>query len=119
MSPVAPVAPAGPVAPSGSGIRARSRLVPASLKIVEPSGRSSAARGAFSDASAAGPASPHSSVAVAHAAPEPAIVVIVPLALTRRTRLDPVSAIRNPPTAPLGSTATDDGAFNDDNVAGP
>ena len=59
--------------------------------------------GVFSAAWTAGPRSP------SPAAWPPATVVMIPLALTRRMRLLPVSAIRN---APSGRAATSRGAFS-------
>ena len=64
--------------------------------------------GAFSEAWIAGPRSPSPS------AWPPATVVMIPLALTRRMRLLPVSAIRNEPS---GRAATSRGAFSEAPVA--
>jgi hypothetical protein len=58
--------------------------------------------GAFSTATLAGPRSPSVS-------PPPATVVMIPLVLTRRMRLLPVSAIRNEPS---GRAATSRGALS-------
>jgi hypothetical protein len=54
--------------------------------------------GAFSTATLAGPRSPSVS-------PPPATVVMIPLVLTRRMRLLPVSAIRNEPSGKGGDVA--------------
>ena len=91
--------------------------MPESATSVPPSGRSRIPRGALSEASAAGPRRRTARSAVAHAVPEPASGVIVPVSLTRRTRLFTVSAIRNP--LPVASAATVAGPLSCASTAGP
>ena len=86
----------------------RMRLSPVSAMRKPPPMIGATLEGAFSEAWTAGPRSPSPS------AWPPATVVMIPLVLTRRMRLLPVSAIRNEPS---GRAATSRGAFSEAPVA--